>query len=238
MARLRQTRRDRGDDAADRVRRTSRRSRRTASYLVDDTLPAAARYNSSMRFQHDPTKRNSAAHRAPSFTACLALRPRLAGEATDAARWKRSPNRAPTMLQPGHGAERKALLDARLRRAGDGNASAQSQDHDACARSTSRYRTDEQMLRLHDARRCVHGMDPGEDTPPSWPSLSISHSPVAMRCSWTDLAVRDVAAARSPLMAILWTVAPWNSAPYSRVDGLQPSSPASPFTCSQAVRPM
>ena len=40
-------------------------------------------------------------------------------------------------------------------------------------------------LHLHDARRCMHGINPGEATPPIGPSLSISHSPVAVRRSWS-----------------------------------------------------
>ena len=44
-----------------------------------------------------------------------------------------------------------------------------------------------------------------------WPSLSISHSPVAICRSWTVSRFENVATARSPRMAISWTVAPRNS---------------------------
>ena len=86
----------------------------------------------------------------------------------------------------------------------------------------------------------MHGINPGEATAPIGPSLSISHSPVAVRRSWTVSrsagGLGNVAAARSPLMAILWTVAPRCSAAHRRafLDGLQPGH----FTCSQAVRPV
>jgi hypothetical protein len=59
--------------------------------------------------------------------------------------------------------------------------------------------------------------------------LPISHSPVAIRRSWTISSFESVAAARSPLMATAWTVAPRKYARHSGVDA---------FSCWQAVRVM
>jgi hypothetical protein len=83
-----------------------------------------------------------------------------------------------------------------------------------------------------------------EPTAPIGPSLSISHSPVAVRRNWSvssslPSGLANVAA-RSPLMAILRTVAPRCSVAHAFVDGLQPLMRFPPtrwhFTCSQTVR--
>ena len=61
---------------------------------------------------------------------------------------------------------------------------------------------------------------------PSSPNLSISHSPVAVRRNWTvessnPSGLTSVAAARSPLMAVAWAVAPRCSSAHRCVVGLQ-----------------
>ena len=74
--------------------------------------------------------------------------------------------------------------------------------------------------------------------PRTEPIPSICHSPVVVRRSETITSLESVAAARSPLMAILWAVAPRNCAPHRRAFALQagigipvrtPSSPRRRF---------